>query len=258
MTAVTLLEKSYGSFSQQRFETELSFLCKGLKVKIKVRGKTTRDWIQIDIAGEDEPVALKLLDREIGFSPASANIVGKFSALRGKLIGADKSTVELRVDVGVLEPRIYDAIVPLQRLQAQLADGGNLPLQHMVKLFCLVNFMPVHIKVVDDLNSERGFWQAELSEAQLSKFSDWLKSNLDRLVVLGASLREVEMAVERSRHFRDVLRIEPLGLYEHAVLCKLGTDAVGLMPKLGPYMRHAFLTPFSPRKIREEVKREEF
>jgi len=258
VTTVTLLDKAYGSFSQQRLETMLSFLCKDLKVKIRVKSKAARDWVQIDIAGDDEPVALKLLDREIGLAPVSANAVGKFSGLRGKVIGADKSTTELRVDVGVFEPRIYDAVVPLQRLQAQLADGRDLPLQNVVKLFCLVNFMPVQIKVVADLNSEGGFWQAELSETQLSQFSDWLKSNLDRLIVLGASVREVEVAVERSGHFRDVLRIEPLGLYEHAVLCKLGTDAVGLMPKLGPYMRHAFLAPFSPRKIKEEINREEF
>ncbi len=258
MTAITLLEKAYGSFSPQRLETALSFLCKGLKVKIQVKGKTTRDWIQIDVAGEDEPVVLKLLDREIGLAPASADAVGRFSVLRGKAIGVDKSTTELRVDVGVFEPRIYDAVIPLQRLQTQLADGRNLPLQHMVKLFCLNNFMPLHIKIVADLNSEGGFWQAELSETQLSQFSDWLKSNLDRLIVLGASLREVEVAVERSRHFRDVLRIETLGLYENAVLCKLGTDAVGLMPKLGPILRHAVFAPFNPRKIKEEVKREEY
>jgi hypothetical protein len=258
VTAVTLLEKAYGSFSQQRFETMLSFLCKDLKVKIRVKGKAARDWVQIDITGEDEPVALKLLDREVGLAPVSADAVGRFSGLRGKVIGVDKSTTELRVDVGVFEPRISDTVVPLQRLQAQLADGKDLPLQRMIQLFCLVDFMPVHIKIVGDLNSERGFWQAELSETQLFHFNDWLRSNLDRLIVLGASVRDVEVAVERSRHFRDVLRVEALGLFEHAVLCKLGTDAVGLMPKLGPYMRHAFLTPFSPRRIKEEIKREEY
>jgi len=258
VTQITLLEKAFGSFSPQRLEVALSFLCKGLKVKIQVKGETTRDWVQIDVEGEDEPVALKLLDREIGLAPASANAVGRFSSLRGKVIGADKSTTELRVDVGVFQPRIYDAVIPLQRLQAQLTDGKSLPLQHVVKLFCLADFMPVHIKVVADLNSEGGFWQAELSETQLSQFSDWLKSNLDRLIVVGVSLREVEVAVERSGHFRDVLRIEPLGLYEHAVLCKLGTDAVGLMPKLGPILRRTSFAPFSPRKIKDEVKREEY
>lgn len=258
MTAITLLDKAYGSFSHQRLETMLYSLCKGLRVKIRVKGETAREWVQIDIAGEDEPVALKLLDREIGLAPVSADEVGRLSGLRGKVISSDESMTELRVDVGVFEPRICDAVVTLQRLQAQLADGRTLPLQRIIQLFCLIDFMPVHIKIIGDLNSTEGFWQAELSEFQLSQFSDWLKSSLDRLIVLGAGVREVEVAVKRSSHFRDVLRIDALGLYEHAVLCKLGTDAVGLMPKLGPYLRHAFLVPFSPRKVKEEVKREEF
>lgn len=256
MTTTTLLEKAYGSFSPKGLENMLTSLCKGLNVKIQARGKTTRDWVQIEITGEDESVALRLLNREIGLAPVSADKVGKFSSLRGKVLGSDKSTAKLRIDVGVFAPKVCDAIVPLQRLQAQLADGKNLPLQRLVKLFCLHDLTWLHLKIIADLNIENGLWQAELSETQLSRFSDWLRSNLDRLIVLGASRREVEEAVERSRHFRDALRVETLGLYEHAIECKLGTDAVGLMPKLGPYLRHASFGPFSPRKIKEEVKRE--
>jgi len=258
VTATTLLEKAYGSFSPRSLETMLSFMCKDLNIQIEVKSQTTRNWIQIEVTGEDESVALRLLDREIGLAPASTGDVRKFSTLRGKVINSDKSTVELHVDVGVFAPTICDAVIPLPNLQAQLADGKNLPLQRLTKLFCLHDFAPLHIEILADLNTEKGVWEAELSEAQLSQFSGWLRSNLDRLVVLGASHREVEEAVERSRHFRDVLKTETLGLYERAIVCKLGTDAVGLMPKLGPYLRHAYFAPFSPRKIKEEVKREEF
>jgi len=256
VTATTLLEKAYGSFSPRTLETMLLSLCKDLKVKIKVKGKTIRDWIQIEVTGEDESVALRLIDQEIGLAPTSTEEVRKFSALRGKAIDSGKSVAELRIDVGVFAPTICDAIVPLPCLQAQLADGKNLPLQRLIKMFCLYDFAPLRIKIVADLNTEKGFWEAELSETQLSQFSDWLWSNLDRLIVLGANRREIEEAVERSRHFRDILKIEATGLFEHAIVCKLGTDAVGLMPKLGPYLRHAYFAPFSPRKIKEEIKRE--
>ena len=256
MTAITLLEKGYGSFSLPNLETMLSSVCEDLQVKIKVQGKTTRDWIRIEVTGEDESVALRLLDREIGLAPTSTESVGRFSAVRGKVIDSVRSTTELRIDVGVFAPKVCDAVIPCQRLQAQLADGENLSLQRLIKLFCLYDFTTLHIKIVADLNVEEGLWEAELSETQLYRFSDWLGSNLDRLIVLGARQREVEASVERSRHSRDVLRIETLGLFEHAILCKLGTDGVGLMPKLGPYLRHAYFAPFSPRKIKEEIKRE--
>lgn len=256
MTAITLLEKGYGSFSLPNLETMLSSVCEDLQVKIKVQGKTTRDWIRIEVTGEDESVALRLLDREIGLAPTSTESVGKFSAVRGKVIDSVRSTTELRIDVGVFVPKVCDAVIPRQRLQAQLTDGKNLSLQRLIKLFCLYDFTPLHIKIVADLNVEKGFWEAELSETQLCRFSGWLGSNLDRLIVLGASQGEVEASVERSRHSRDILRIETLGPFEHAILCKLGTDGVGLMPKLGPYLRHAYFEPFSPRKIKEEIKRE--
>jgi hypothetical protein len=49
---------------------------------------------------------------------------------------------------------------------------------------------------------------------------------------------------------RDVVDIEPLGIFESAVACKLGTDAVGLIPRIGRTLRNAAFATFSPRKIR--------
>ena len=254
MTIATLLEKAYGTFSARRFEATISALCEDLKVKINVRSTANSGWIEINVTGEDEVVALKLLDREIGIAPTSAQNISKFSVLRGKIVNATESRTELRVDVGVFEPSNYYAAVPLRRLQAQLSDGVKLPLQQLTELFCLYDFVPIHIKILEGPNPEKGFWEAELSEGQLSRFSEWCASNLDRLVVVGASQSEVETAVERARHFRDIIKTENLGLFEHAVICKLGTEAIGLIPRLGPHLRVASLAPFSPRRIRGLIK----
>jgi len=255
VTIATLLEKAYGSFSTRAFETMLSLLCKDLKAKVRVRGVVNQCWVQVDVIGEDEAAACKLLDREIGLAPISMGNVGKSSVLSGKVVNSTKSRTELHVDIGVFEPTNYYAFIPLWRLQAQLSDGMNLQFQRLAELFCLYDHMPVEIKILEGLNREGGFWEAEFSEAQLSRFSVWLDSNLDRLIVLGASRSEVEKAVERARHFRDVIRIETLGPFEHVIVCKLGTEAVGLIPRLGPYLRIANLVPFSARRIKQLVKR---
>ena len=255
MTVATLLEKAYGSFSTRSFEAVLLALCQDLRVKVRVQGTADRRWIQIEVSGEDEAVALRLLDREIGLAPISEERIERFSAFRGKVVDSTKSKTGLRVDVGLLDPEIHDAVIPLWRLQAQLGDGKKIPLQRLIELFCLFDFAPVSIKIVGDLSCEKGVYEAELSEVQLSKFSGWLNSNLDRLIVLGASRKEVERAIERTHHFRDVFEIETLGPLEHALLCKLGTDAVGLLPKLGPYLAVANLAPFSPRKIKQLIER---
>jgi hypothetical protein len=255
VTTVTLLEKAYGSFSTRSFENTLRELCRDLKIKTETLGSSPRGWIKINVSGDDEAIALRLLDREIGLAPASTQGADGTSSFRGKVVNATKSRTELYVDVGLSESGTHDASIPLWRLQAQLGDGRKMPLQRFNELFCFFDFSPLSIRFVNDLRSQKEVYEAEISETQLSKFSDWLKSNLDRLIVLGASRREVVNAVERAHHFRDVSQIETLGPLEHALLCKLGTDAVGLVPKLGPYLTVANLAPFSPRKIKQLIGR---
>ncbi|NIU38704.1 DUF2110 family protein, partial [Candidatus Bathyarchaeota archaeon] len=162
---------------------------------------------------------------------------------------------DLSVDIGVYSPRIYDATIPLENLQAQLADGKELPLQRIAELFCLYDFMPVHIKVTNEVKPKQARVGAELSETQFSIFSQWISSSLDRLIVLGATGSQVERAIRISGHNRDVVQIDAFGLLEHTVICKLGTDAAGLMPRLGPHLYKATLAPFSPRKIRQAIAR---
>jgi hypothetical protein len=255
MPTVTLLEKVYGSRSPENFEPVYSSLCKGLKVKLRVVGETNRGWIQIEVSGEDEVAALHFLDREKGLAPVSLDNLRKFSVTRGRVVFSGKSKKELYVDIGIFSPETYDAVIPLQRLQAQLADGKKLPLQRLVELFCLCDNLPLEVKIVQDVDSQKKRVEAELSEAQLSQITKWIRSSFDRLIALGAFVSDVERAVKLSRHFRDVVKIESLGMLEHVALCKLGTDAVGLIPKLGRFLPDAAFVPFSPRKIRQLIDR---
>jgi hypothetical protein len=255
MPTVTFLEKVYGSFSPENFEPVFSSLCKGLKVKLKVVGETNRGWVQIEVSGEDEIAALHFIDREMGVAPVSLDNLKKFSVTRGRVVFSGKSKNELYVDIGVFSPETYDAVIPLQRLQAQLADGKKLPLQRLVEPFCLYDNLPLKVKIIQDVDAQKNWIEAELSESQLSQITSWIRSSFDRLIVLGTFFSDVERAVKLSRHLRDVIKIESLGMLEHVVLCKLGTDAVGLIPKLGRFLPNAGFAPFSPRKIRQLIDR---
>ncbi len=255
MPTVTLLEKAYGSISLETFESLLSSLCKGLKVKLRVAGETNRGWIQAEVSGEDEVAALHFLEREMGLAPVSLHNLKKFSVVRGRIVFSGKSKKELYVDIGVFSPETYDAVLPLQRLQAQLADGKKLPLQRLVELYCLYDNLPLRVKIAQSISIQKNRVEAELSEEQLSQINRWIRSSFDRLVVLGAFSSDVRRVVKMSKHFRDVVKIESLGMLEHVILCKLGTDAVGLIPELGRLLPDAFLVPFSPRKIRQLIER---
>jgi len=255
MPIVTLLEKVYGPFSPETFEPVFSSLCKGLKVKLKVVGETDRGWIQVEVSGEDEAVALQFLDREVGLAPVSSEGLKKLSNIRGRIISPEESENQLHVDVGVFSPQICDALVPLKTLQAQLADGKEFSLQQITELFCLCEHLPLKVRVVGSVDAGKKLVEAQLSEVQLSQVKRWIRSSLDRLLVLGAPFSDVKHDVYALKHARDVVKVEPLGLLEHAVVCKLGTYAVGLMPRLGRLLPYAALAPFCPSKIQQLVKR---
>jgi len=257
MPIVTVLEKLYGSGSPETFENLCTSLVSGLNVKLGFAGTTNRGWIQLNVSGEDETAALSFLDCEIGLAPASLAVLQKFSIIHGKVVFSSKSKDKLHVDMGVVSSESCEAILSEKRLRAQLADGRELSLQSLIELFCLYDNMPLEVKiserVVKNMNVD-----VSLSEVQLSLFRDWTRSRSDRLIIFGSLFSDVERAVKLSRHSRDVIKIESLGFLEQVVLCKLGTDAVGLIPKIGRYLKSAVLLPFSPKKILEVVGSQSF
>jgi hypothetical protein len=248
MPTVTLFAKARNNFRLDNFDKNLKSALEGLKVEAKTCGATARGWIRISVSGEDENVALRYLDDKIGLCPASIESINRFSTIRGRITSLEKSRNELRVDIGVVSPNIYDAVIPLERLQAQLVDGRRVSLEKIVELFGFCEDMPFTIKIIS-IDKEKGILEAEVAEKQRRQYVEWTEALLDRLLVFGASLNWIESAVEKAGFNRDVVNIEPLGGFEYAVLCKLGTDAVGLIPRLGKNLGNASLAVFSPKRI---------
>lgn len=257
MPTITVLEKLYGSTSPATIEKLYSSLVEGLDVQLSFVGTTERGWIQLDVSGDDQTVALNLLDREVGLAPVSSDGLQKFSVRRGK-IASSRSGDELCVDLGVVCSESCDAVVSEKLLFAQLADGKDVSLQSLVELFCLYDNVPLEVKIIENVRGAGKTVKATLSEGQVSLFKSLVRSRVDRLFILGSLFSDVEQAVKLSRHSRDVIKVESLGTLEQVVLCKLGTDAVGLIPKLGRYLKSAILVPFSPKKIIKTVGSESF
>ena len=78
---------------------------------------------------------------------------------------------------------------------------------------------------------------------------NWIKTLLDRLIIIGVSTREIKSVVRKARLARDTIDIEKLGLFEHVLVFKLGTDAKGIIPKIGKKMPKATFVVFNPKKI---------
>jgi hypothetical protein len=248
MPTVTLFAKAYGDVRLDNFDRNLKSTLEGLRVDAKTCGATKRGWVQVSVSGEDENVALRYLDDRIGLCPASLENINRFSTIKGRVTSLEESENELRVDMGVFSPDVCDAVIPLSRLRAQLVDGRRISLQEVVELFGFCDNLPLIVKI-DSIDRDKGLVEAEVAEVQRRLYVQWTELLLDRLLILGASLNRIRLAVKKGGFNRDVVSIEPLGGFEYAVVCKLGTDAVGLIPKVGKDLRNASLAVFSPRRI---------
>jgi hypothetical protein len=247
VTTLTLLTKAFNQGQLKQIEVSLQAAFEDLDVQIKVLGNPINKWVQVEVSGEDEGVAKSYINKQIGTCPTSADNVTAGSELKG-YIQKMGSPEALTVDVGVIEPKIISATIPLASLQAQLVNGQTVPLKRIAELYAFNQDLPINIKVTE-LNLEEGKMQAQLSEAQVEKLESWKDSLLDRLIILGTTADDVTLTLERTRLTRDIIGTDELGLFEHALTCKLGTDAAGLIPKIGRYMRNARFVVFNPKKL---------
>jgi hypothetical protein len=253
MTNLTLFVKAFNPRQLKQVEDLLKNEIGELDLEISVSAHPTNKWVQVTINGEDEAIATNYIKQKIGTCPANLKNVAESSVLKGYISKVDLTKEELIIDVGVFQPKIVQALISLKSIRSQLVDGTSVDLKKISEAYSLHEGLPVSVKITALPKDEAGLLQAEFSAEQLEKIRLWQRSLLDRLIVLRASLSEIEAVVERTHLERDVIGIEDLGLFEHALTCKLGTDAAGLVSQMGRYMRNAVFVVYNPRKIPDFV-----
>ncbi|MEM2466510.1 MAG: DUF2110 family protein [Candidatus Bathyarchaeia archaeon] len=245
MPTVTLSLKIYNDDQLKNIKEHIKSSLKGLKVQIESVKAVLQGWIQVTLSGEDENAALSYLENMFGLCPIHINNITKFSIVRGYIIGLGKMEEELQLNIG---PNIVNVTIPLQHLQAQLVDGRKIALKKIVELYGLCENMPLTVKVT---SVSGNCLEAIIAEKQLEQYKRWVRLLLDRLIILGASQQEIRKALKEAKCQNDVVEIEELGFFEYDAICKLGVDAVGLIPKVGKKLPNATLHVFSPKKILE-------
>ena len=248
MTTLTLLVKASNLGQAKQVDELLKTQFAELDVEVKVLTNTANRWVRVELSGEDEAIAASYVNKEIGTCPTSLENAKRYSVLRGFVSKVDLGKQELVVDVGIFEPKIVLATVSLACLQAQLLDGRKADLKKIAENYGLVERSPLSIKPISLIAEESEGLQAELSVDQVEKLHAWQKSLLDRLIVLGASKETIENVLERTRLTRDVIDIETLGMFEHALTCKLGTNAAGIVGIVGRYLRNSVFVVFNAKK----------
>jgi hypothetical protein len=247
MTNFALLVKAKHGGQIRAIDESIKDQFEELDVEAEVLQNTANRWVQVSLTGEDEAIATAYLRKTYGLCPITLDNARTADTLKGYISKVDDAKQEVRVDVGVFEPQVVQAIIPGTCLQTQLVEGRNAGVRKVADLFGLAEGLPVTVKVNWEKSSE-GELNAELASEQVLKFMSWRQSLLDRLIVLGTSLDDVNGVIERTRLIRDVVDVEVLGAFDFALTCKLGTDAAGLIPKMGRYMRNSVFVVFRAEK----------
>ena len=163
MATLTLLVKASNSGQLKQVDDLLKSEFENLDLDVKVLGTPVNKWVQVFLSGEDEVIATSYINKNIGTCPINIKKVSKFSVLKGYISKVDIDNAELKVDVGIFEPKIIQATIPLAYLQAQLADGRKVDLKKIIDAYGFHVNLPLNIKAVS-LNGEGDkLLQAELS-----------------------------------------------------------------------------------------------
>ncbi len=247
MLTLTLLTKAHHDSQLKLIQGFLTSSLRDLDCRSQIAGKTPDGWVRVTLSGEDENVARAFLEKQVGLAPPSFSSIRCFSSMKGFLMHLSQSREFISVDLGIRTPNRIEAAIPLEFLQAELADGRKIALQKIVELYGLCNDLSIFVKISHMEGDERV--EATLSDVQISRYASWCRSLLDRLLILGASFDEINSVLKVTGSDRDVASVESLGLLEHAVVCKLGTDAAGLIPKIGRRLPNASFAIHSPRRL---------
>ena len=202
---------------------------------------TRQKWLEVAARGDDAEAFLNVLKQKSGIIPVEGSKVEKWDVVRGFITGSGRTGFGVYVDLGVLEPVAKDGLYPLHRMRAQLADGAVKPCREILEEYCLVDDFPVRGLVT---SAEDGRISLELSEETLRMLWAWRSLPFDRVLAGGALMGEVEGAVRKSGLQYDVIRVEPLSMFFQCLVCKMDTDAPGIIARIGNRLRGVRLAAY--------------
>ncbi len=202
---------------------------------------TRRNWLQIQAKGEDAEAFLNLYRNKFGEAPVQHSRLEKWDLLRGFVTGAGRVGFGVYIDLGVLEPSPKDSLYPLHRMRAQLADGQTKSCREILEENAIVDSFPVKV-VVTDIEGEK--ITVELADETREIFLSWRKFPFDRVITVGAEREAVNDAIVSANLQHDIIRVESLSLFTHSLLCKIGTEAPGVISKVGDLLKGVAMSAY--------------
>ncbi len=244
---ITILERpteiTAKNFSQ-RLEKALNELKTELNATATLAGFTSNGWARIGIVGEDSEILAELIAKEHGLAQPNLQEIEVRGVYDSIITGSSAHGLEF--DVGLEKPVHVNCSVPASHLIAQLADGKNIQTREIIEDYCLFPGERLSVRITGKTDNKIDAW---LADSQIERLSGWITTGLDRIEVFDCYKEEVEAAILKAHLPRDTISADRITLTVQSIVCKLGTDAVGLIPKLGSVLNRQKLWPFIPKRI---------
>lgn len=97
--------------------------------------------------------------------------------------------------------------------------------------FGLVEELPLKIEI----NSNLKF--AKPTKWQVDYLWSLKKTENDYLLINNCTKSMLKDVLKKTKHQRDIIKINRLGLLEHIIICKKTTDGPGLVSSIGPFLK---------------------
>lgn len=243
---LTILERPTALTAEDfrvRLEKELEELKGELTASLALDSFSQRGWAQIRVTGEDSEIVSELISSKFGLAHTELREIEVPGVYEAEITGSNERG--LKFDVG-LNSGDLNCIIPTSNLIAQLADGKTIHLGQLIECYCLYPGVRTSVRFARTKENEIEAW---LSDRQIDRLARWIATGLDRIQAFECYRQQAESAVLKTHSSRDIIAVESITLTLQSIVCKLGTDAVGLIPKLGHILRKQKLRPFLPKKI---------
>lgn len=217
----------------------LSKEASGLRVEWEIAAP--QQWLQVRARGEDAETFLNLLREKFGEAPVLRSKVERWDLRKGFITGSGRVGFGVYIDIGILEPARKDALYPLHRMRAQLSDGASKSSREILRDQGLSDYFPVDV-IVTEFQGEN--IAVELADQTRDQLLQWNKLLFDRVIAVGIDRDYAEKIVRSANLGQDIIKIETLSLLVQCLVCKLDTDAPGVIAKIGNRLRGVGLTAF--------------
>jgi len=234
---VIISEKIYGDRSGfEKLDRKLRALLEELDVTWKL-SIIQKQWVKVALTGEDSEVSANLIKREFGEIPVKLSLIEEGKEYRGRFYDLEKVGYGVYVDIGILTPRPKDALIPIYYLKRTFE---NIPVKEMIRKYGWVDNIPVTVRIEEVEFGTREI-TASFEKKQEKIIKKYTADGYDKLFITGTISENIERALVKTNHARDVKRIEELGLMETLLVLKKGTDAPGIIYEIGPLLRGAII-----------------